>query len=223
MKSRRLKSKQTVPGNLTSIDVGKNLRIVPIWERGIYAGDRVQLIIEPGPAFGSGNHASTTMALEFVESTIEQLRTEGNPSPSMLDIGTGTGILAIAARKLGAGLVVGVDIDSASVYIAKKNFRNSGLISDSEIPNDVFLITGGVECIRGTFELVVANVAAPLLVRLRDDILNLGDKIVLSGISDELRGWVAQHYASAGCEITAEASARGWNSFVLRHNIKRRT
>ncbi len=61
------------------------------------------------------------------------------------------------------------------------------------------------------------------MVRLRDDILNLGYKIVLSGISDELRGWVAQHYASAGCEITAEASARGWNSFVLRHNKKRRT
>ncbi len=108
------------------MDVGDSLRLVPYWERRAHESERIQIIIDPGPAFGGGDHPTTLMALELLEAAA---RSFDHCKPSMLDVGTGTGVLAIAAEALGSGFTVGLDIDAAAIFTAK---RNVGLNSSSD-------------------------------------------------------------------------------------------
>ena len=120
------------------------------------------MIVDPGPAFGAGNHPATVMALQLLEVALDRSSAEVQ-FPSMLDLGTGTGILAIAAKRLGAGFTVGVDIDSAAIYSARRNLKLNGLTSKDSVE----LLIGGVESVRGTFKIVTANLVAPLLVEVK--------------------------------------------------------
>jgi ribosomal protein L11 methylase PrmA len=88
--------------------------------------DRIPLIIDPGPSFGAGDHPTTIMALELLEEAISEESQTGS-SPTLLDVGTGTGVLAIAGKSLGTGFTVGLDIDSASVFTARRNVDLNGL------------------------------------------------------------------------------------------------
>ena len=107
-------------GRVRSVDVGGSLRLVPYWERGLTKSDRIELIIDPGPSFGAGDHPTTLMALELLEVAISMAEEIG-PPPTMLDVGTGTGVLAIAGKMLGTGFTVGLDVDPAAVFIARRN------------------------------------------------------------------------------------------------------
>ncbi len=156
-------------GKIKSQDVGKRLRIVPFWERGMTESDRIQIIIDPGPSFGAGDHPTTTMALELLEEAVDKCACS---APSMLDVGTGTGVLAIAARLSGAGLIVAHDIDKAAVVVARRNLQLNGIdcgIGEND-PNSVHLFVGGVDCVKGEFPIVAANLAAPTLLRVRDQL-----------------------------------------------------
>ncbi|MFH1112313.1 MAG: 50S ribosomal protein L11 methyltransferase [Pseudomonadota bacterium] len=118
-------------GKVRSLDVGERLRLVPFWERGLHVSERTPVIIDPGPSFGAGDHPTTIMALELLE---EVLNEKNVHAPTLLDVGTGTGVLAIAGKLLGTGFTVGLDLDAASVFTARRNLELNGLVLSGRSP-----------------------------------------------------------------------------------------
>lgn len=193
-----------------SKNVGDRIRLVPYWEKGIVKSDRLEVIIDPGVSFGSGDHPTTIMALELLEKafpTGEKDLSGGR----MLDVGTGTGVLAIAAKRLGSGITVGLDIDFAAVYSAGWNFRQNGFTGD----DSVILIAGGPECLRSTFHVVAANLAAPVLVRLHQAISRVTEKLlILSGIADAMFQAVFDVYSQDFLPLIHLENS-GWHSIFF--------
>jgi ribosomal protein L11 methyltransferase len=160
------------------IKIGRQLVIQPAWIETVPAG-RIPVLIEPGMAFGTGTHPTTQLCLEILEDLLQ-------PGQAVIDVGCGSGILSIAALKLGAGRAVGVDIDAAALASAAANARLNGVAERFETG------TGSVENLRtGGFSLrqaplVLANILAAVIVRLLDDglaaLVAPGGKLVLSGI-----------------------------------------
>ena len=184
---------------------------MPYWESGLASSDRLDIIIDPGPAFGAGNHPATVMALQLIEVALNHLSVEAQ-FPSMLDLGTGTGILVIAAKRLGAGFTVGVDIDAAAIYSARRNLQLNGLKSE----NSVELLIGGAESVRGTFKIVTANLVAPLLLQLSKNLGNLVEKfLVISGVADAMAPKVLESYSSQGFTPVINKSDRSWNAALF--------
>jgi ribosomal protein L11 methyltransferase len=210
-KSKRTSSWWT--GGLTRVDVGQKLRLVPYWERAYTEDDRVNIIVDPGPAFGAGDHPSTIMALELLESAIERFHCTG-PRLTVMDAGTGTGVLAIAAKLLGSGFTVGFDIDSASIYSARRNVQLNGFeVSSSNINESLELYVGGVEAVLGTFDIVLANLAAPTLIRLSGQLVKVtGRYLILSGIADAMQEAVLRTYAELGLKRIDMLNRNEWNS-----------
>jgi ribosomal protein L11 methyltransferase len=196
--------------------VGERLRLVPYWEAFAADDDRINIIIDPGPAFGSGDHPSTVMALEFLERAMEE-RGPGATRPSVLDAGAGTGVLAIAAAALGAGDVTGFDIDSSAVFTARRNLELNGptfrrMVCDGEIP----FFVGTARAVRGVFDIVTANLAAPTLIRLFGDLTELtGRHLILSGIADAMEAEVRETYLSGNLNLVRQMKKEGWNAFLL--------
>jgi len=153
------------------------LAIKPSWES--YDGKPEEQVIEidPGMAFGNGRHASTKLALALILDCFQD-----NPPKNILDIGTGTGILAMAAVLFGAEKAVAIDNDSEAVRVATENIANNNL------QNKINSSATEVADIRGSFDLVCANIVHDVLVELAPDIghlLSPGGSLVLAGI---LRG-----------------------------------
>lgn len=172
------------------------------------------MIVDPGPAFGAGNHPATVMALQLVEVALDRSFAE-TQFPSMLDVGTGTGILAVAGKRLGAGFTVGVDVDSAAIYTARRNLKLNGLKSE----NSVELLIGGAESIGGTFNVVSANLVAPVLLKLRKELADLAERfLILSGIADAMAKDVLESYDSEGLDLLAHMHYEGWNAALFARN-----
>ena len=198
-------------GNIRSVEVGEKLRIIPYWEIGLAPSDKLDVIIDPGPAFGAGNHPATVMALQLLEFALDRSFSEAQ-FPSMLDVGTGTGILAIAAKRLGAGFTVGLDIDAAAIYTARRNLKLNGLTSEDSVE----LLIGGAESIGGTFNIVSANLVAPVLVKLRKELADLvGRFLILSGIADAMAKEVVESYGSGGLDLLVSKDGSGWNAALF--------
>jgi ribosomal protein L11 methyltransferase len=166
------------------IPVGEGLMIVPAW-MDPETGGRLPIRIDPGMAFGTGTHPTTQLCLALTETYFQQV---GRPR-QVLDIGCGSGILAVAALKLGAGHALGVDIDPLAMDASSQNAALNGVGEGLELG------VGSVAEVRqGKFslqqgELVFANILAPVLVRLLDEglgeLVSLGGWLVLSGILAE--------------------------------------
>jgi ribosomal protein L11 methyltransferase len=203
-------------GRVRAVDVGQRLRLVPYWERNAASSERIDLIIDPGPAFGAGDHPTTIMALELLEAATSLLGAEID-SPSLLDVGTGTGVLAIAGKALGAGLTVAFDPDPAAVFSAKRNCQLNGLWGAAVEPNnDIRLFVGGIEPIKGTFDIVAVNLVAPLLMNLSEQLTNrVGRFLVLSGIADPMADKVVTAYQSTELNVMKRIQRDGWNSALL--------
>jgi ribosomal protein L11 methyltransferase len=164
------------------IRVSRRLWIVPSWSAPPEAG-AINLLLDPGLAFGTGSHASTRLCLRWLENRIAG-------GEAVLDYGCGSGILAIAALKLGAGRAVGVDIDPNAVAVAAANARSNAVAGE-------FLESGSLPTF--TADLVVANILAnPLkvLAPILTERCRRGGHIALSGILAEQAGEVASCYAS---------------------------
>jgi ribosomal protein L11 methyltransferase len=170
--------------------IGERLLILPAWLQNPEP-IRIPIKIDPGMAFGTGTHPTTQLCLELMEKHFANRKTSPNsqlpiPEYRVIDVGCGSGILSIAALKLGANKVLGVDIDIESV----KNSRENADVN--EIGDELILGQGSVtEILNGQFEfksapLVVANILAPVLIRLFDaglaDLIESGGEIILSGI-----------------------------------------
>jgi len=163
----------------------------PPWER-VNAGDApVAIVIEPGMAFGTGDHPTTALCLGAID---ELMATR--PGASVLDVGTGSGVLAIAARRLGAGRVVGNDIDPIAVRIARENARDNGT-------PELEIVDRPVERIAGTFDIVVANLFANVLCQLAPRLVARtapGGVLLLSGILQPQLEEVEQAFAREGVQ-----------------------
>jgi len=164
--------------------IGERLLILPAWLQNPEP-KRIPIKIDPGMAFGTGTHPTTQLCLELMENVnLRGLKDLGGLN--VIDVGCGSGILSIAALKLGANKVLGVDIDIESV----KNSRENADVN--EIGNELILGQGSVtEVLNNQFEfksapLVVANILAPVLIRLFDaglaDLIESDGEIILSGI-----------------------------------------
>jgi ribosomal protein L11 methyltransferase len=179
---------------IKSVQVGR-LWVGPPWEADSAPKDKVRLVIEPKMAFGTGDHPTTSLCLAAVDAYMA-----AHPGVDVLDVGTGTGVLAIAAKKLGAGRVVGTDNDPVSVELARENAESNGT-------PDVELSGKELTQVTGTFELVVANILANTLIELAPLILpKVKDKLVVAGVLAHQRADVEAAYVNLG--LVAEPGAQ---------------
>lgn len=195
--------------------IGRRIIIKPAWEPYTASPDDVVLTIDPGQAFGTGSHETTQMCLRFVEEAFD-----ATPPPRrVLDIGTGTGILGIAAARLGASYTLAIDVDPKAVEVAAENARVNGVADRFDATNAPLSRT------EGRYDLVVANVLAEILVDLKEEIaerLAPGGLLVLSGILAEKSGWVAAEYASAECRLEETKEEGQWTALLLQRVEGRR-
>jgi len=193
--------------------IGKHIIIKPSWE--IYLPEEGDLLIEmdPGMAFGTGTHATTRMCLEVIENIIAE---SPQPVQSMLDVGTGSGILSIAAAKLGIPDIVGVDIDPIALRYAQKN------IDSNEVTSQVELRAVSLNKLVGTYDLVVANILSDILIKLKKDLFaHLADNgfLILSGILAENAKKLERKFASRKLISCASYNDTDWICLVLQKKV----
>jgi ribosomal protein L11 methyltransferase len=197
--------------------IGKRLIIKPTWEEfSARAGDIV-LQIDPGRAFGTGTHPTTRLCLELLERIFAMEKTyatKGIVKPlSVLDVGTGSGVLSMAAARLGATRVMGIDIDPDAVEVAKEN------ILLNRLEQTVQMATTPLDRIKESFDLLLANIIAEELVRLAPHLIaaiNPGGLLVLSGILLEKSELVKNGYAGFPLELIEEAEKGEWCCLCYR-------
>lgn len=173
------------------IPVGEKLIIVPAWLENPQL-ERIPVRIEPGMAFGTGTHPTTQLCLEMIETWYTSEVTGAGSAPGtikVIDVGCGSGILSVAALKLGAGRALGVDVEADAIRAAGKNARINGVEDELELGlGSVAEIRSGVFSMRQA-RLVLANILAPIIIRLLGeglgDLVAPGGILILSGILEE--------------------------------------
>jgi ribosomal protein L11 methyltransferase len=201
------------------IAIGRRLMIVPAWLENPQPG-RLPIRIDPGMAFGTGTHPTTQLCLEIVE---ESLGASPGGSLSVIDLGCGSGILSIAALKLGARRVLGVDIEAEALDAARQNSALNGVASSLELGQGSL-----AEIRRGDFgqqaaQLVLANILAPILIRLLDEglgaLLEPGAQLVLSGILEEQVADVLAAADRNNLQLADRRQIADWVALVLRQEM----
>ena len=206
--------------------IGKRLVIVPAWMESPDP-NRVAIKIDPGMAFGTGTHPTTQLCLELMElffddrpSTTDHKASSIVHGPlSIIDVGCGSGILSIAAIKLGAQTALGVDIDAGSVQNSRENANANG------VGDEFILGVGSVDEIRnGQFAfdkapLVIANILAPVIVRLFDgglaDLVQPNGAIILSGILQEQEQRVIEAAQTQGLKMNERRQMGDWVALTM--------
>lgn len=170
----------------------------------------IPVLVDAGQAFGTGHHGTTTGCLLM----LDRLEAQGARPATILDLGTGAGILAIAAAKLFPHSdILATDIDPIAVDVADANADINGVQFQS-VTADGFDTPALKD---KTFDLIIANILAGPLRGLAPDIaavLNTNGTVILSGILDEQAEWVADAFRAAGLTVTPQASLEGWTSLL---------
>lgn len=180
--------------------VGGRLWVRPPWERAAIRPGVKEIVIDPGRAFGTGSHATTRLCLE--------LMLELDPSGPLLDLGCGSGVLAIAAAKLGFAPVHAVDADSLAVDATLQNARANGVELDSVERHDLRNVAPPAS------PTIVANLMRPLLLRVAQLIREPPATLILSGLLDEEADEVAAAFAPL--HELSRLSDQGWTALLLR-------
>jgi ribosomal protein L11 methyltransferase len=161
------------------IRVGSRLVIHPSWVRWEKNDQETSITLDPGQAFGTGTHATTRLCLAAMATHFES----ASPSQKVLDVGTGSGILAMAAAKLGAVKVVALDIDPEACEVARQNLLRNKLDHCVQVKESL------LSEIQGTYDLVLVNILASEIIRMAKDLVDClsppGGRLVLSGILNE--------------------------------------
>lgn len=177
-----------------TIDISDRLAVVPSWELDSWRSHgQIPLVIDPGIAFGTGVHETTVLCLRALE--------ECAAGQTVLDVGTGTGILAIAAAKLGAKRVLAVDVDPLAVSVAVRNVEQNGVAALVRVAESDLLQVASGEA----FDVIAANLLAGIVLRLLPDAwaaLRPGGRLLASGIVRRQAGEVAASMRSAGLLVT---------------------
>jgi ribosomal protein L11 methyltransferase len=199
--------------------IGQRLVILPAWMDSPDP-NRIPIKIDPGMAFGTGTHPTTQLCLEFMETLFTQSSIETRNSQIAIDVGCGSGILSIAAVKLGAVSALGVDIDAGSIVNAREN-ANTNRVGD-----ELILEVGSIqEILDGRFAfrkapLVLANILAPVIVRLFDtglaELITENGSIILSGILQEQAQNVIDAAQAKGLRLNESKQMGDWVAMMMR-------
>lgn len=184
--------------------IGENIVIKPIWEEYKESKEDIVIDLDPGMAFGTGTHETTRMCIEALEKYIKE-------DTVVFDIGTGSGILAIAAAKLGAKNVLGVDLDPVAVESAKEN------VEFNKLDNIEILEGNLLDVVEGKADLVVANIIAEVICILVDDVkkvLNKGGLFITSGIIHDRCEIVINKLEESGFEVVEINKDGEWNCII---------
>lgn len=202
---------------LVAVDVGKRLVIRPSFvERGA-GDDRLELVIDPGQAFGTGGHASTLLALEAIEAAADD-PAAFTATGRVLDVGMGTGVLAMAALRFGAGRAVGFDLDPEAGIAARVAAQENGLAEHLD------LFVGPIDAISGaTFDWVFANLLKREMLPIAAEIAGAtrpGGHAVFSGLLAEERREVEQAldavgFAPAGERTVHDGNGDEWIALIM--------
>ena len=188
-------------------EIGEKLVIVPSWETYDNKNGRTVLNIDPGAAFGTGTHATTSLCLSLLENYIKE-------DTKMLDIGTGSGILSIASVLLGAKSAIGVDIDAQSVKTAKENAEINKMADKCE-----FIVGDLADKISGKFDVICANIVADVIIKLFQNVeqfLEENGVFIISGIIDIRKDDVLAAAKEKNFMILEEKYKDNWCAFVLK-------
>ena len=200
--------------NYPAVEVGKNLIVVPYWQAEDTNG-RTPVILDPGLTFGTGAHASTQMVMETMEETVR-------PGFRCLDLGSGSGILSIAALRLGAASAIGVDIDPKAEDIARENAAYNGYAAP-----EFTALTGNVtedkalmaELSKREYDLVLVNIVADVIIGLAPvlpEFLTKNSLLICSGILDVRLQDVTAALEQAGLEIITLREKEDWRCVSAR-------
>jgi ribosomal protein L11 methyltransferase len=186
--------------------VGTRFTIVPPWEQ--QAGDRTPLVIDPGMAFGTGHHETTRSCLILMEKHVSSVKRD-----RFLDVGTGTGLLAIAASMMGFKKVIAMDIDPLAIEASR---RNIGMNRSDAIE----LLEGGIGYTAGTYDMITANLISGTLVELSGDIsarMGSSGVVIMSGILRGQDDEVQAAARNAGLRCVDRLRDGKWVTLAFRH------
>lgn len=189
---------------LQPMSVGQRFFLVPEWRDDPAPEGRIRIRVNSGLAFGTGAHESTRLCLEALEELV-------SPGAAVVDVGTGSGILAEAAKKLGAGRVVACDIDPLSIEVAGRNFAEAGV--------QVELFEGSVQQIPdGTADLTIANISPEWLVLLAADWVRVtrdNGTLLLSGLEEHDFQRVRERVEAAGAFLREVRKENQWRALIF--------
>lgn len=186
--------------------VGERIVVRPIWEEYKEENDELVLVLDPGMAFGTGTHETTRMCIQSLENYVKE-------DSVVFDVGCGSGILAIAAAKLGAKKAVGVDLDPVAVESAKEN------VGYNNLDNIEVLYGNLVEVIDGKADIVVANIIAEVICILTEDVkrvLKDDGYFITSGIIHDRVDMVTKKLEETGFEVIEINKDGEWNCIVAK-------
>ena len=200
--------------NFKPIEVTPRLVIKPPWENWPAQKGQIVIEIDPGMAFGTGTHPTTQMCLQFLEEVIPAFPS----TPTILDVGTGSGILSIAARKMGGKEITAIDLDPVAIDCARANARAN------RANQGIFFRNGSPDGLKTSYDLVVANLlpqellsAAPVLSRL----LPRSGKLIVSGFLIKQEREMAAAFRKQGFGKQKARRQKGWAAWVLSRGLEK--
>jgi ribosomal protein L11 methyltransferase len=204
------------------VRIGQRFVIKPSWREYVPSNDDIVIEIDPGLAFGSGLHPTTQLCLKIFES----MSLEGQ---SLFDVGTGSGVLSIAALKLGAKPIRAVDIDEVAVRVAEENFARNGFSPLSNPPPQMgegapieTAVGSAVDTGGRQWHIVVANILAHILIQLMPDLVAAmapNGKLILSGMIAEQEAEVTTMAAALNLRVTERRVEEDWVALVVEREV----
>jgi ribosomal protein L11 methyltransferase len=187
------------------LPIGERFLIVPPWNRACESG-RISITVLPGQAFGTGHHPTTSGALIAIDELIAH-----HKIARAIDVGTGSGILAIAMAMLDVGKIIAIDVDAIALGNARENAELNG------VSRRIAFTTTPVVRTRGKFDLVVANILSKTLIAMAPDLKRLvavGGHLVLGGILAREAKSLASHFEPE-LRVAGTSTTRGWTTLVF--------
>ena len=203
--------------NYPAVEVGKNLIVVPYWDAENTNG-RTPVILDPGLTFGTGAHASTQMVMETMEDLVR-------PGFRCVDLGSGSGILSLAALRLGAASAIGIDIDPKAEDIARENAAYNGFAAP-----EFTALTGNVtedkdlmaQLSTQEYDLVLVNIVADVIIGLAPilpEFLTENSTLICSGILDVRLDDVTAALEQVGLTVTAVKAKEDWRCVTAKRRV----
>jgi ribosomal protein L11 methyltransferase len=199
--------KQAYKRYIEPINIGNRIAVIPSWVTEFNSGLRHVIRLDPGMAFGTGHHPTTKMCLELIEKLMK-------PNSVVLDLGCGSAILSIAAAKLGAKSVTGLDIDDQAIKAARENVVNNNASAVVDIS------LGSLDDLRegAKYQLLIANISTTVIIkllRLIESYLDINGIAILSGVVIGRKDEVSNKIKAAGCKIMEEVVNDEWICFAV--------
>ena len=187
--------------------IGARTVIKPTWEEYEAKAGEIVVELDPGAAFGTGQHATTSLCIRALEDLVR-------PGMTVFDVGTGSGVLSIVAAKLGAKRVEAVDFDPVAVRVARENVRQNGAEDVVRTERSDLL-----KSVAGEADLIIANIIADIIVRLFGEVegsLAAGGTMLLSGIIEDRLPDVVEAAALHGFSVEKIEQEKGWAAVVVK-------